>query len=92
MDHKDPTDQEFSLMTNKKIYDKSFCTSFSLTDDQLDEDLEYNAISEWDSIGHMELMAELEEGFQITLEMDDIIDFSSYKKGMEILAKYKIEF
>jgi len=92
VDHKDPIDKEFSFMTNKEIYNKSFCTSFSLTDDQLDEDLEYNGISEWDSIGHMELMAELEEGFQITLEMDDIIDFSSYKKGMEILAKYKIEF
>ena len=33
----------------------------------------------------------LEEVFKISLEADDIIDFSSYKKGMEILSKYSIE-
>ena len=78
-------------MSNKEIYDQSFCASFSLSSDRLDENMEYNSISEWDSIGHMELMAALEEGFEITLEMDDIIDFSSYKKGIEILSKYEIE-
>ena len=74
-----------SVMSNKEIYDQSFCTSFSLSNEGIDEALEYNSIPEWDSIGHMELMAALEEGFEITLEMDDIIDFSSYKKGIEIL-------
>jgi acyl carrier protein len=78
-------------MSNKEIYDQSFCTSFSLSNEGVDEALEYNSIPEWDSIGHMELMAALEEGFEITLEMDDIIDFSSYKKGIEILKKYEIE-
>ena len=78
-------------MSNKEIYDQSFYASFSLSSDSLDENLEYNSIPEWDSIGHMELMAALEEGFEITLEMDDIIDFGSYKKGIEILKKYEIE-
>ena len=40
----------------------------------------------------MTLMSGLEESFGITLETDDIIDFSSYKKGKEILEKYKIKF
>ena len=78
-------------MSNKEIYDQSFYTSFSLSNEPIDETLEYNSIPEWDSIGHMELMAALEEGFEITLEMDDIIDFSSYKKGIEILKKYEID-
>ena len=77
-------------MTNKEIYDQSFCTSFSLESDRLDKNLEYNSISEWDSIGHMELMAALEDGFEITLEMDDIIDFSSYNKGLELMQKYGV--
>ena len=42
------------------------------------------------SIGHMTLMSELEEGFKISIETDDIIDFSSFKKGIQILKKYKI--
>ena len=55
-------------------------------------ELKYESIQEWDSIGHMTLMSGLEESFGITLETDDIIDFSSYKKGKEILEKYKIKF
>jgi acyl carrier protein len=44
------------------------------------------------SYGHMGLIAAIEEAFDITMETDDIIDFSSYKKGFEKLAKYGIEF
>ena len=54
--------------------------------------MKYNDIPEWDSIGHMTLMSGLEEGFNITLETDDIIDFSSFKKGIDILKKYKVNF
>ena len=54
------------------------------------ESIKYNEIPEWDSIGHMTLMSGLEETFKITLETDDIIDFSSYNKGKEILKKYKV--
>ena len=37
-------------------------------------------------------MSAIEEEFKITLETDDIIDFSSFQKGIEILKKYKVEF
>ena len=52
--------------------------------------LEYNSIPEWDSIGHMSLISELEKNFNISIETDDVIDFSSYDKGKEILKKYKV--
>ena len=38
----------------------------------------------------MTLMSGLEDGFGITLETDDIVDFSSFLKGKEILKKYKV--
>ena len=56
------------------------------------EGLEYQAISQWDSVGHMALVAELEDAFDIMMETDDIIDFSSFEKGKEILGKYNVEF
>jgi len=56
----------------------------------INEKLKYNDIPEWDSIGHMTLMSGLEEGFKISLDTDDIVDFSSYTKGLEILKKYKV--
>ena len=31
------------------------------------------------------------EKFKISIETDDIVDFSSFKKGKEILLKYKIK-
>jgi hypothetical protein len=40
----------------------------------------------------MSLMAALETEFDIMMETDDIIDFSSYAKGMEILSKYEVQF
>ena len=78
-------------MSNKEKYDRVFIESFSVDAEKLNEKLEYNSIETWDSIGHMQMIAELEDAFEIEFEMDDIIDFSSYKKGFEILAKYGIE-
>ena len=39
----------------------------------------------------MTLMAALEDAFDIMLDTDDIIDFSSFQKGKEILKKYEVE-
>ena len=76
-------------MNNEK-YDKVFIDCFSVDKAKLQKNLEYNSISEWDSVGHMTMIAALEEAFDIVFEMDDIVDFSSYKVGKEILKKYKV--
>ena len=79
-------------MNNKDTYDGIFMDSFSIDNkEQLNDELVYNSIESWDSIGHMQMIAELEDSFEIELEMDDIIDFSSYKKGFEILDKYGVK-
>ena len=77
-------------MTNKEKYDQVFIESFSITADQLNENLVYQSVQQWDSIGHMGMVAALEEAFDIMMETDDIIDFGSYAKGIEILAKYNV--
>ena len=79
-------------MSSLKKYKDTFITSLSLDKKKFNEKLEYNQVTEWDSIGHMTLVSDLEEAFNISFETDDIIDFSSYKKGKEILTKYKIKF
>ena len=71
-------------------YDEVFMESLSVGKDEL-SGLSYQSIPAWDSVGHMDLVAELEDAFEITLETDDIIDFNSYEKGKEILKKYQIE-
>lgn len=79
-------------MSNNQKYIEAFVSSLSIDKNIVNEKLEYNEIPEWDSIGHMTLMSALEEAFNISLETDDIVDFSSYVKGKEILKKYKINF
>tara|TARA_B100000035_G_C20843657_1_gene484172 strand:+ start:340 stop:585 length:246 start_codon:yes stop_codon:yes gene_type:complete len=75
----------------KKKYDSAFKIALEINDSQLGSDLKYESIVEWDSIGHMSLIAELEDTFDISMEMDDIIDFSSYDKGIKLLKKYNID-
>ena len=77
-------------MSNKQKYQDTFIKSLSINSNKFNENLKYNEIPEWDSIGHMSLMSGLEEVFGITMDTDDIVDFSSFKKGIEILKKYKV--
>jgi acyl carrier protein len=77
-------------MTNREKYDQVFMESFSVTQDQLNDQLVYQSVQQWDSIGHMGMIAALEDAFGIMMETDDIIDFGSYDKGVELLAKYNV--
>ena len=80
-------------MTVAERYKKVFIESLSIQEKDFSEQMQYNDIPEWDSIGHMTLMSAIEDEFKITLETDDIIDFSSFTKGKEILKdKYSVEF
>ena len=79
-------------MTNLEKYNQAFMDTLELKEDQLNG-LVYQSVALWDSVGHMTLVAALEETFDIMMETDDIIDLSSYEKGKEILNKnYNIEF
>ena len=79
-------------MTNLEKYAKVFCDTLEISEDKL-AGLKYQGVELWDSGGHMTLVANLEDAFDIMLETDDIIDLSSYEKGMEILSKnYEVEF
>ncbi len=77
-------------MTNQEKYNKAFTESLEITEDSL-AGLEYQSIPTWDSVGHMNLIAAIEDAFDIMMDTDDIIDLSSYEKGKEILKKYDIE-
>jgi len=77
-------------MTNLEKYRQTFMTTFGVKQKEL-KNLTYQGVALWDSVGHMGLIAGLEETFNIMIETDDIIEFNSYKKGFEILKKYGIE-
>ena len=79
-------------MNNLDRYNQIFIETFEITNDKL-EGLTYQSVPLWDSVGHMNMIAALEETFDIMMDTDDIIDLSSYGKGKEILSKnYDIQF
>ena len=53
--------------------------------------LAYRGAPEWDSVAHMQLVAEIEDTFDIMLETEDVIGMSSFEVAKEILAKYGVD-
>ena len=79
-------------MSNIEKYNQAFIEIFEIEPSDLTDALEYQSIKAWDSVGHMALMATLEDEFDVMLEMDDIVDFGSYKIGIKTLEKYGVTF
>ncbi len=78
-------------MSNLEKYTQVFTELFGKSADEVKK-LHYQDIPEWDSVGHMTLVSQLEDTFDIMMETDDIIDFESYEKGLDILKKYHVDF
>ncbi len=76
-------------MTKKEKYNNAFIEALDVEVAQL-TDLEYQGVATWDSVGHMTLISTIEDAFDIQFETDDIVDFNSYKKGVELLKKYEV--
>ncbi|WP_026653791.1 acyl carrier protein [Butyrivibrio proteoclasticus] len=76
-------------MNNREKYNNAFIESLDVEESQL-AGLKYQDVPAWDSVGHMGLVSEIEDAFDIQFETDDIVDFNSYEKGIEILKKYSV--
>ncbi|MDM8298514.1 MAG: acyl carrier protein [Enterocloster aldenensis] len=79
-------------MKKQDDYNAIFIKVFSAKAKDLNEDFSILNIDKWDSVAHMQLISEIEDTFDIMFDTDDIIGFSSYEKGLEILKKYDICF
>lgn len=77
-------------MTNIEKYNRAFINNLKVKEEDLPT-LKYRGIPQWDSIGHMDLMSDLEEIFEIRMDTPDVLAFTSYEKGKEILASYGVE-
>lgn len=76
-------------MSNREKYNKAFMDALDVQENLL-TGLQYQDVPAWDSVGHMGLISELEDTFDIQFETDDIVDFNSYERGIELLKKYDV--
>lgn len=73
-------------MSNKGKYIKAFVDALEV-EESIVENLQYQAVAAWDSVGHMSLIAAIEDAFDIMMDTDDIIELDSFQKGMQILSE-----
>jgi len=77
---------------NKEKLRACFSQSLGIPLERVTDGLTYNTIPEWDSVGHMTVIAGLETEFGLMLETDDILDMSTVGKAVEILTRYGVAF
>lgn len=77
-------------MTNLERYDREFIKLFKVKKEELPT-LRYRSFKKWDSVSHMDLMSSLEEIFEIQISTIDVLDFTDYEKGKEVLSRYGVE-
>jgi Acyl carrier protein len=75
---------------NLEKYNTCFKEIFG-DDARLDEDFKFGVAQGWDSMAHMELIALLEDTFDIMFETEDILHYGSYENGKTIIKKYGVE-
>jgi acyl carrier protein len=69
-----------------------FVNALGISEDLVTDSLAYTSIKQWDSVGHMALMNEIESMFDLMLDTDDILELSSVAKARAILVKYGVAF
>ena len=78
-------------MTNLEKLNKIFCEVFSVEKSALNVEFNNCNVDGWDSVRQLSLTSSVEDEFDIMLDAEDILDFTSYDKAKQILAKYEIE-
>lgn len=80
-------------MSNEARLKIAFAEGLGVEESQVDwESLEYRGIQEWDSVAHMQVVAEIEDAFDIMMEIDDVVAMSSFVLTKDILGKYDVAF
>ncbi len=70
------------------IVTDAFRTAFQLADNfKITDDLAFEGIPGWDSVGHMNLVAEIESRIGRALELDEIIGMDSVKAIRELVSQ-----
>lgn len=79
-------------MDHLKKYKDVFMNVFSLSEEDLENNPAMANVELWDSVGHINLIAELEDAFNIEITMEEMSALISYEKGRELLEQHGIHF
>ncbi len=80
------------MSENELKLHRAFTVGLHLPETEIVEGLQYGSTQGWDSVAHVSLVASLDSTFDVMLDIDDILDLSSYGKAREILTKHGVQF
>lgn len=78
-------------MNNIETINRIFCEVFGVEESALNEGFNKCNIEGWDSVRQLSLSTAVEDEFDIMLDAEDILEFTSYDNVKKVLAKYEIE-
>ncbi|AMW34635.1 acyl carrier protein [Haematospirillum jordaniae] len=78
------------MSVRRRLID-TFLHSLDLPEGVDVDSLAYRAVPTWDSVGHMQLVAAIENTFEVMMETQDIIELSSFDKAIEILERHGVD-
>lgn len=78
-------------MSNIEKYNQAFIEVFGVEENVLGSNFNKDSVDGWDSVHQLNIIALLEESFDIMLDPEDIMELTSYEKGKELMAKYEVE-
>lgn len=78
-------------MTNIEKLKKAFVEGLEIPVDEV-ENATMESVDKWDSIGQMSLVAIIEDAFGVEFEPDEVMRFTSFAAGVDILKQHNIEF
>lgn len=78
-------------MTNLEKLNNIFCEVFAVESAALNDSFNKDNIDGWDSVRQLSLTSSVEDEFDIMLDAEDILEFTSYDNAQKVLAKYEIE-
>ena len=78
-------------MSNIEKYNNAFVEVFGVEVSALGSNFNKDSVDAWDSVHQLNIIALLEESFDIMFDPEDIMELTSYEKGKELMEKYDVE-
>lgn len=78
-------------MSNIEKLKEAFVEGLEISMEEV-ESATMESVDKWDSIGQMSLVAIIEDAFGIEFEPDEVMQFTSFAAGVDILKAHGIDF
>ena len=62
-----------------------FKNSLNLNNYKLNLNSEFEQVPQWDSLGHMKIMSEIESRLNLNIEIDEIVEVNTVKKLIDLV-------